>query len=38
MHSCLSRADDAAGFYRAIPDALKVLGEYSRQVLAVNAE
>ena len=34
MLSCLSRADDAAGFYRAIPDALKALREYSRQVLA----
>ncbi len=34
MLSCLMGAVDAAGFYRAIPDALKVLREYSRQVLA----
>lgn len=34
MLSCLSRADDAVGFYHAIPYALKVLREYSRQVIA----
>jgi DNA polymerase elongation subunit (family B) len=32
MLSCLAKADDAAGFFRAIPDALKVLREYSRKV------
>jgi len=34
MLSCLAKADDASGFYRAIPDALKVLREYSRKVFA----
>jgi len=34
MLSCLAKADDAAGFFRAIPDALKVLREYSRKVFA----
>lgn len=34
MLACLSRADDAAGFYRMIPDVLTILREYSRQVLA----
>jgi DNA polymerase elongation subunit (family B) len=34
MLSCLSKADDASGFFRAIPDALKVLREYSRKVFA----
>jgi len=34
MLSCLSRADDAPGFYRTIPEALGILREYSRRVLA----
>jgi DNA polymerase elongation subunit (family B) len=34
MLSCLAKADGASGFYRAIPDALKVLREYSRKVFA----
>jgi DNA polymerase elongation subunit (family B) len=34
MLSCLAKADDASGFYRAIPDALKVLRESSRKVFA----
>ncbi|MCX9084670.1 MAG: hypothetical protein OIN87_07745 [Candidatus Methanoperedens sp.] len=32
MLSCLAKADDAKGFYHAIPDSLKVLREYSRKV------
>jgi DNA polymerase elongation subunit (family B) len=32
MLSCLAKADDAAGFFRAIPEALKILREYSRKV------
>ncbi len=32
MLECLSRADDIEGFYRAIPDALAILREYSRRV------
>ena len=34
MLSCLCRAGDAEGFYRLIPDALDILREYSKQVLA----
>jgi len=34
MLSCLAKADDASGFFSAIPDALKVLREYSRKVFA----
>lgn len=34
MLSCLAKADDASGFYRAIPDALNLLREYSRKVFA----
>ncbi len=34
MLSCLCRADDAEGFYRRIPDALDILREYSKRVLA----
>jgi DNA polymerase elongation subunit (family B) len=34
MLSCLSQADDARGFYRIIPEALDILREYSRRVLA----
>ncbi|MCZ7355572.1 MAG: hypothetical protein O8C66_07500 [Candidatus Methanoperedens sp.] len=32
--ACLARAEDAEGFYRAIPDALRILREYSKKVLA----
>jgi len=34
MLSYLAKADDALGFYREIPNALKVLREYSRKVFA----
>ena len=34
MLSCFCRADDAEGFYRMIPDALDILREYSKRVLA----
>ena len=33
MLLCLSRADDAEGFYRLIPEALDILRKYSRRVL-----
>jgi DNA polymerase elongation subunit (family B) len=32
MLSCLAKADDTSGFFCAIPEALKVLREYSRKV------
>lgn len=34
MIGCLSHAEDADGFYRAIPEALGILREYSKKVLA----
>jgi DNA polymerase elongation subunit (family B) len=38
MLSCLAKADDASGFFRAIPDALKVLREYSRKIFEGECE
>jgi len=38
MLSYLSKADDASGFFRAIPDVIKVLREYFRKVFAGECE